>query len=114
MILSLFISTITLIILIMFGHKLSKRGSRDLTAIQSAHHKNTNRLGGASIIVGISSICFVNSWSEVSVLLLLSGLPIFIGGLLEDITGRVAPKFRLLGAVISAILAVIFFGAYIQ
>jgi len=94
MILNLLISSFVLIVLLIYGHKLSKRGTGDLLAIQSAHQHATVRFGGVAIICGISGIFFVKLWSDISILILLSGLPIFLGGLLEDITGKVSPRNR--------------------
>lgn len=114
MILNLLLSTLALICLLKFGHNLSNRGYIDLTAVQSAHERQTARFGGISIIVGVSSIFFVTSWSSISVLLLLSGLPVFTAGLLEDITGKISPIIRLIAAFCSAVLALLFLQVYLQ
>jgi UDP-N-acetylmuramyl pentapeptide phosphotransferase/UDP-N-acetylglucosamine-1-phosphate transferase len=114
MILNLLISTFVLIVLLIYGHKLSQRGSDDLLAVQSAHHRDTVRFGGVAIIFGIYSIFFVKPWSDISIFILVSGLPLFLAGLLEDITGKVSPRNRLLAAFISAGLAVLITGAYLK
>ena len=85
-----------------------------MTAVQSAHERNTSRFGGVAIIIGISSISFVISWSDIAMLILLSGIPIFLGGILEDITGKVRPRTRLLAAFCSGALTVILTGMYLQ
>jgi len=114
MILNLLISSFVLIVLLIYGHKLSKRGTGDLLAIQSAHQHATVRFGGVAVICGISGIFFVKLWSDISILILLSGLPIFLGGLLEDITGKVSPRNRLLAAFCSSGLAVLLTGVYLE
>ena len=114
MILNLLISTFFLAVLLIFGHKLSKRGNGDLRAVQSAHHRATVRFGGVAIICGISAICFVKLSADSSMLILLSGIPIFLAGLLEDITGKVRPRNRLLAAFFSAGLAVLLTGMYLE
>ncbi|MFL2787529.1 MAG: MraY family glycosyltransferase [Paracoccaceae bacterium] len=114
MILNLIFSISILVLLLIFGHKLSKRGEGDILAVQSAHKRATVRFGGVAIISGISTILFVGSYSDISVLILVSGVPIFLGGLLEDITGKVSPKNRLLAAFISAGLAVLITGTYLK
>ena len=114
MILNLLASTFFLLVLIIYGHKLSRRGADDLLAVQSAHHRDTVRFGGVAIILGISTIFFVKLWSDISILILLSGLPLFLAGLLEDITGNVRPRNRLLAAFCSAGLAVLITGSYLE
>ena len=114
MILNLLISTFFLAVLLIYGHRLSKRGSDDLIAVQSAHQRATVRFGGVAIICGISTILFLKSWSDISALILLSGVPIFLGGLLEDITGKVSPRNRLLAAFCSAGLAVLITGSHLE
>ena len=114
MILNLLITTFVLIVLLIYGHKLSRRGTDDLLAIQSAHKRATVRFGGVAIIFGITSVFFVKLWSDISILILLSGLPIFFAGLLEDITGKVRPRNRLLAAFCSAGLAVLLTGVHLQ
>ena len=114
MILNLLISTFLLTVLLIYGHKFSKRSTDDLLAVQSAHHRATVRFGGVAIIFGIASIFFVKLWSDISILILLSGIPIFFAGLLEDITGGVRPRNRLLAAFCSAGLAVLLTGVHLQ
>jgi len=114
MILNLLISTMVLIVLLIYGHKLSRRDSDDLLAVQSAHHRATVRFGGVAIIFGIYTVFFVKPWFDISIFILLSGLPLFLAGLLEDITGKVSPKNRLLAAFISAGLAVLITGTYLR
>ena len=114
MILNLLITTFVLIVLLIYGHKLSRRGTDDLLAIQSAHKRATVRFGGVAIICGITAVCLVSLRSDISILILLSGVPIFIGGLLEDITGKVKPRNRLLAAFCSAGLATLLTGVYLE
>ena len=114
MIPNLLITIFVLIVLLIYGHKLSRRGADDLLAIQSAHKRATVRFGGVAIICGICTILFLRSWSDISVLILLTGIPIFLGGLMEDITGKVSPRNRLLAAFCSAGLAVLLTGVYLE
>lgn len=112
--LNLLLSTLILAFMILFGHRLSRRGDSDLIAVQSSHIKDTSRFGGVAIICGICSLLYIKMWSDVSVLILLSAVPIFIAGLLEDITGRISPSNRLLAAFGSAGLAVYLTGEHIN
>ena len=114
MLLNLLISIFVLALMLIFGHKLSRRGETDLKAVQSSHQHATVRFGGVAIICGLSSILFTNSPSSTVVAILFSGLPIFIGGLVEDITGRVRPRNRLLAAFASAGLAVLLTGVHLE
>lgn len=118
MILNLLITTFALIVLLIYGHKLARRGVDDLFAIQSAHKRATVRFGGVAIICGITTVCTVTCLMgmhlDISMLILLSGSPIFLAGLLEDITGKVSPRNRLLAAFCSAGLAVLLTGVYLE
>ena len=114
MTLNLVFSISVLVFLLIYGHKLSMRGEDDMLAVQSAHQRVTVRFGGVAIIFGISTILFVESWSNISVLILLSGVPIFLGGLLEDITGKISPRNRLLASFCSAGLALLLTGVYLE
>ena len=114
MIPNLLCTTFVLIFLLIYGHKLSRRGIDDLLAIQSAHKRVTVRFGGVAIICGITAVCLVSMRLDISMLILLSGSPIFIAGLLEDITGKVRPRNRLIAAFCSAGLAALLTGVYLE
>ena len=114
MILNFIVSIFILMLLLIFGHKLSTRSEGDIFAVQSSHNRATNRFGGVAIICGIATIPFLTSWSNISALILFSGSPIFLAGLLEDITGKVRPRNRLLAAFCSAGLALLLTGVYLE
>jgi UDP-N-acetylmuramyl pentapeptide phosphotransferase/UDP-N-acetylglucosamine-1-phosphate transferase len=71
------------------------------TGIQKFHVRPTSRLGGVAVVLGISAgVCVLNdrlTWS-----LTICAIPVFAGGLVEDVTHRVGPNARLLLAVVSA------------
>ena len=86
---------------------------------QRFHYGNVPRLGGLAMLVGIGL-----SWGlgrlttalgdpsslhmEVWVLWwLLALLPAVVGGMVEDVTQRLAPRYRLLLSVVTALLAVV-------
>ena len=80
--------------------------------IQKNHFNSVSRLGGLGIGLSIfSGIYFINSFypseSYLSVFLMVAFMPIFIGGLVEDITHKVSPFLRLTLASVSS-LAVVF------
>ena len=99
-------------------------GQDKIVGIQKFHTKSTSRLGGLAIWL---SLCLtfisikLNDQNQLNKQLciylfyfLTSALPVFLGGLLEDITHRVKPKFRLLLASISALLLFIFLNFQIE
>lgn len=77
------------------------------TGIQKFHSQSTSRLGGLGICLGmvcgiwLSSKHFPND-SLLGWWLLLASLPVFMGGLVEDVTHKVTPRIRLLLACLSA------------
>lgn len=80
--------------------------------IQKNHFNSVSRLGGLGIGLSIfSGIYFINSFypseSYLSVFLMVAFMPVFIGGLVEDITHKVSPFLRLTLAIVSS-LAVVF------
>ena len=107
MILNLLLTSLVLIFLLIFGHHFSRRGDSDLSAVQASHDRITNRFGGVAIVCGILSILHHNTLLDSTNLILLSGVPIFVAGLLEDITGKVKPRLRLGAAFTSALLAIL-------
>ncbi len=84
-----------------FGHDKDE-------GVQKFHTQTTSRLGGMGLIVGFfASIAFaVKTMSEVASLsgwLLIASIPVFAGGLIEDLTHRVSPGTRLVLAMASAL-----------
>ena len=90
---------------------------------QKFHKTSTPRIGGLSIF--FTSICysvyfyFLNrkeypSLNKEILYFLIIALPVFLFGLLEDITKKISPKWRLIGAFISGLLFVFAFDAYVN
>ena len=75
---------------------------------QKFHKQVTPRIGGLPIFVTMILIWIMqmiqNPQMASELLLLLSALPVFIAGLVEDITKKVGVKLRLLSAFLSGIL----------
>lgn len=81
----------------------------DLGAVQAAHSRPTSRLGGLGVFTGFGAGSLLLSHvtgSLLPILLLISALPIFLAGLLEDLGNGQSPRRRLLAAAISAVLAI--------
>ena len=77
--------------------------------VQKVHQKPTSRLGGVGLVLGVGIFLFLTSQQNSTsssnhfpLLLFLSSIPIFMGGLLEDLTHAVSPRIRLLLAIFSA------------
>ncbi len=77
--------------------------------IQKFHTQTTSRLGGLGIFFGmvcgvwVSGKYFPND-AMLGWLLLLASLPVFMGGLMEDLTNKVKPSVRLLLACLSSVI----------
>ena len=83
---------------------------------QKFHIHNVSRLGGAGIFSAFFIVLIIIGMQikETDYIYLpLTALPVFVMGFTEDLTRRISPKFRLLGALVSAILAVYFLNAYL-
>jgi UDP-GlcNAc:undecaprenyl-phosphate GlcNAc-1-phosphate transferase len=75
--------------------------------IQKFHTQSTSRLGGLGICFGmVCGVWMSNKYypndSLLGCWLLLASLPVFMGGLVEDLTHKVAPRVRLLLACLSS------------
>ena len=84
---------------------------------QKFHIISVSRLGGAGIFSAffiVLIIIGIKIKETDYIYLPLTALPVFLMGFTEDLTRRISPKFRLLGALISAILAVYFLNAYLM
>ena len=108
MLLSILISlTLTLIITL-----LPKRWVTDLddlTGVQKFHHQPTPRIAGVPVFMSF----FIGLWyldlQEVDyVFLLLASLPVFMGGLIEDIIVRVSPFKRMISILASIVMMFVF------
>jgi len=89
----------------------------EVKGVQKFHSGLIPRLGGFGIFVAFTIsalyLFFITS-NKAYLFLILASLPVFIGGLLEDITKKVSPKKRLFLALISGFLLVYLFGIYIN
>lgn len=80
----------------------------DLAGVQKFHLHPTPRVGGLPIFIGLIVVSlFFGMQHDFSLQLplLLCSLPVFLAGLVEDLTKRVSPRVRLFAAFISAGLA---------
>lgn len=95
-------------------HILRTAKGHNGSAVQSAHKLPTPRIGGVAIALGLTfgSFAFLDQ-SPFVLILLLSTLPVFIGGLGEDLGFDVSPKKRLLLSFLSALTAGLSLGVWI-
>ena len=108
MLLSILISlTLTLIIALLPKNWVTDLD--DLTGVQKFHHQPTPRIAGVPVFMSF----FIGLWyldlQEVDyVFLLLASLPVFMGGLIEDIIVRVSPFKRMISILASIVMMFVF------
>lgn len=91
----------------------------DLSGVQKFHAVAVPRVGGISIILGALlplSLRYFQGFEvgTLGLLLILSALPAFFSGLIEDLTKKVGVRIRLLSTVASAGLAGYFLNAWLN
>ncbi len=107
---ALFASFIVSLIIIISGRihlRYSSRGRQDFE-VQKSHINPTPRIGGLAIFAGcVYGWYSVENFSaEYLGYILISGLPVLILGLADDLCFQIKPIYRLLGASISSIFAI--------
>jgi len=88
----------------------------DLDGVQKIHHDPVPRVGGLGLALGLVVAAIGTHLTEkhaatIITGLLISAIPVFMAGLIEDITKRVSVKTRLLASFVSAGLAAWLVGA---
>ena len=86
---------------------------------QKFHSSAVPRVGGVGVYAGLwaaAGSAWLAGWAEaaMALLLLLSAVPAFAAGLAEDLTKKVKPRVRLLACALSAGLAAVWLGAWID
>lgn len=87
--------------------RLSRIGHDLHSGVQKFHALPTSRLGSLAIVIGLSVGCINANQvdSELALMvggLLLASIPVFVGGILEDLTHKVGATTRLLLTLVSA------------
>ena len=78
---------------------------QDLDGVQRFHINHTSRIGGIPVFVSFfAGLWFILGVSEWWLFLLLASLPVFLGGLIEDMVACVSPYKRLLTTFLSIII----------
>lgn len=83
----------------------------DLQAVQKLHHNPVPRIGGLGLLVGlliaVAGGYLVNGQSyPTTLIMLVCAVPVFLAGLVEDLTKKVSVRIRLYASFVSAALAV--------
>jgi UDP-N-acetylmuramyl pentapeptide phosphotransferase/UDP-N-acetylglucosamine-1-phosphate transferase len=116
---ALFVSLIGCLLLIRYQHLHGHvTGDSDLDGIQKFHVNAVPRIGGIPIFIAIGCALIPRWTNDLTVasfatLLLVSALPCFLMGLLEDLTKKIGAKERLFATMISAAIAGWFLDAWL-
>lgn len=91
----------------------------DLSGPQKFHGRPVPRIGGIGVMLAIMSGAVVaqltgSPISRLLWLLILCAMPAFFTGIAEDLTKRVTPRWRLLATAVSAALASVLLGGFIE
>ena len=119
LIISFLISFIFSLLILRYSHLHGHISfDHDKKGVQKFHSFDTPRIGGLPIFIGIAFSIAIQFFQELSfanigLILVLSSLPVFILGLLEDVTKKISASYRLLAAFISAFLACYFLNTWL-
>ena len=81
----------------------------DLQGVQKFHIDHTPSIGGIPVFFGFAvGLWLLDEQSSGLWILWLASLPVFAGGVYEDLTARVSPLLRLLFAFVSIFILVVF------
>lgn len=108
---------LTLILLRLQRFHLKVTADHEKSGPQKFHKKSIPRIGGVSIFIGwvLGLLIAYQTIPDFKIFLfILSALPVFFGGILEDLTKKISPLLRLLAAFTSAGLSIYFFKSLLQ
>ncbi|MEQ6292395.1 glycosyltransferase [Vogesella sp. GCM10023246] len=108
LLIAMLVSFLASFFLIKYSHLHSNfTADSDIIGVQKFHVVPVPRIGGVPIMLGLLVGCALSGYLNTSIwvlLLLLSALPAFGFGLLEDVTKKIGPLERLLATFVSAML----------
>jgi UDP-N-acetylmuramyl pentapeptide phosphotransferase/UDP-N-acetylglucosamine-1-phosphate transferase len=99
--LSGFLVSLLAALLLSRASAFTSMGLDSATGVQKFHVRPTSRLGGLAIGLGVGS-CLFQADDPSALTLAACAIPVFAGGLVEDITHRVGSTARLILAIVSA------------
>ena len=99
-----FVSFVATGLMVVVGVKL---GRDKAEGVQKFHTRPTSRLGGVGIFLGLLSGVYLSNGDHpkdaiLGLWLLALSLPVYLGGLVEDLTHQVTPRMRLILACLSS------------
>ncbi len=88
----------------------------DLLSVQKFHAHAVPRIGGVSLVLAMIFVCGIAVFRDPEVvdeltLLMIASIPVFLGGLVEDISKNVRARVRLSLALASGAIAYLWLGA---
>ncbi len=88
----------------------------DLLGVQKFHARAVPRVGGISLVLAMAFVCAIAAFRDGEVvssltLLMIASMPVFLGGLVEDISKKVRARVRLSLALASGAIAYLWLGA---
>jgi UDP-N-acetylmuramyl pentapeptide phosphotransferase/UDP-N-acetylglucosamine-1-phosphate transferase len=88
----------------------------DLLGVQKFHALAVPRVGGVALVLAMAFVCVIAAFRDSEVvsaltLLMISSMPVFLGGLAEDISKKVRARVRLSLALASGAIAYLWLGA---
>lgn len=113
------VSWLVALAIVRWQHAHAHFTSDDANGVQKFHAWQAARIGGVAVAGGLAALCGWLAWrssAEVAAgvsQMLVAGVPVFAAGLAEDVTRRVAPRWRLIAALVSAALAWWWVGAQV-
>lgn len=114
--LSFIVSFIVNLLIIKLSSRIDKLVTDHLhDGPQKFHDRPTPRIGGVGVFIAFSLAAFYAQVSENNnySMLLISSLPVFLFGVLEDVLKKISPKVRLLAAALSALLVYLLLNVYL-
>ena len=113
---SFFVSTVLCFLLIRFTGFFAYD---PCCGVQKFHRRPVPRIGGVAIFVaclisGVSLCTAGKPFCRDFFLVVVSSVPVFVSGVLEDVTKRISPEFRLFFSFISALLFCFLFSVVVR
>ncbi len=118
-IVSFLISFFSCVFIIKFSRKIKALVNDHVhDGVQSFHKNPTPRLGGVGLFLAFMVTVALalgrgESYKLIYTFVFLSSIPAFLSGLIEDVTGKLYPKIRMLFIILSGVLAFFLIGAVV-
>ena len=110
-----FITSLCIAALILALPKSLTVNASDTIGIQKLHTTPVPRIGGIPIFISFFiGVYLLPSFQDEYLLLLLASTPVFLGGVIEDITAKVTPLKRMIAILISVSIAFMLFDVRID